>query len=71
MPTTIYLTFWGVTISIRNLEKRGFTEVQIHHKFLLGADNVNSWEYEFFEGKTVHYKQESRQCLITLKPMKG
>ena len=47
------------------LQKRGFTEVQIHHKFLLGADNVNSWEYEFFEGKTVHYKQESRQSHYT------
>ncbi len=42
------------------LEKRGFSAVQIHHKFLLGADNVNSWEYAFFDGKRALYEQASK-----------
>ena len=53
--------FLGRDYINQELEKKGFTDIQIHHKFLFGADNVNSWEYEFFKGKKSVYTQHSQQ----------
>ena len=53
--------FLGRDYINQELEKKGFTDIQIHHKFLFGADNVNSWVYEFFKGEKRVYHQKSQR----------
>ncbi|MBN09041.1 MAG: hypothetical protein CMC79_01520 [Flavobacteriaceae bacterium] len=43
------------------LKKRGIINSQIHHKFLLNGDNVNTWSYFFFKNKDTLYYQKSRK----------
>ena len=40
------------------LKEKGLTHTQIQHKFLLNADNENTWEYLFFDknGDTLYYQ---------------
>ena len=38
----------------------GLKDIQIHHKFLVDADNINTWEFEFFEEGELIYRQDSQ-----------
>ncbi|MGC6422106.1 MAG: serine hydrolase [Flavobacteriaceae bacterium] len=46
------------------LREKGLKEIQIHHKFLFGADNVNTWEYVFSSPSGIIYEQESKTSLF-------
>ncbi len=51
------------------LSKRGLSQIQIYHKFLLGADNINTWEYTFLdENQNILYSQPSIQAQLDLRP---
>lgn len=55
----VLFDFLGTDAINRELQKRGLNNTEIHHKFLLGADNLNTWEYTFFEGQDTLYHQPS------------
>lgn len=41
------------------LQELGLTDARIHHKFLAGADNENTWKYRFYDQDQLVYSQES------------
>ena len=41
------------------LQELGLTDARIHHKFLAGADNENTWKYRFYLHDQLVYTQES------------
>ena len=43
--------FLGRDYINNELIKRGLKQTQIYHKFLFGADNINTWEYTFIDEK--------------------
>ena len=55
----ILFDFLGTDDINRELQKRGLNNTEIHHKFLLGADNLKTWEYTFFEEQDTLYHQPS------------
>jgi len=63
--------FLGRDYINNELIKRGLKKTQIHHKFLLGADNVNTWEYTFIdENQNKIFHQSSMSSKYTLEPHK-
>mgnify|MGYP001207304555 CR=1 FL=1 len=53
------------------LTQKGLLHTQIRHKFLLGADNVNTWEYTFFNSEQDSlYHQVSIQAKKALQSHK-
>ena len=51
--------FLGRDYINKQLHALGLDKVQIHHKFLFGADNVNSWSYVFTKASDTLYVQPS------------
>jgi hypothetical protein len=51
--------FLGRDYINEQLQKKGLKNTQIFHKFLFGADNINTWEYTFFnaEGETLYHQK--------------
>ena len=41
------------------LQAKGLDNIQIHHKFLFGADNANTWSYIFTKASDTVYVQKS------------
>ena len=63
--------FLGRDYINKELTKRGLDQTRIYHKFLLGADNVNTWEYTFFDkDQNVLFHQPSLTAEIDIKPQK-
>ena len=53
------------------LNKRNLKQSQIRHKFLFGADNINTWEYTFFDkNQNIVFHQPSLNSELNLKPHK-
>jgi len=46
----------------QRLHEMDITDTRIHHKFLAGADNENTWEYKFFDQGQLVYHQPSIQA---------
>jgi hypothetical protein len=60
--------FLGRDYIHRELSQKGLLHTQIHHKFLLGADNVNTWKYTFFNSdEDTLYHQASIQAIKELQ----
>jgi hypothetical protein len=55
--------FLGRDYINNELKKRGFVNSQIMHKFLVGADNVNTWTYSFYNDGALVYMQPSIQSI--------
>ncbi len=51
--------FLGKDYINEQLEVKGVKNTQIHHKFLFGADNTNTWEYVFGTATDTVYHQQS------------
>ena len=49
------------------LHEMELTHTRIHHKFLTGADNENTWEYKFFDQGQLVYHQPSIQAKKPIK----
>ena len=61
--------FLGTDYINRELIKKGLNKTQINHKFLIGADNQNTWEYTFFgDNKKIIYYQPSIKAEFELPP---
>ena len=61
--------FIGTDYINRELIKKGLNKTQINHKFLIGADNQNTWEYTFFgDNKKIIYYQPSIKAEFELPP---
>ena len=61
--------FLGTDYINRELIKKGLNKTQINHKFLIGADNQNTWEYTFFgDNKKIIYYQPSIKAEFQLPP---
>ena len=61
--------FLGTDYINRELKKKGLNKTQITHKFLIGADNKNTWEYTFFgDNKKIIYYQPSIKAEFELPP---
>jgi len=61
--------FLGTDYINRELIKKGLNKTQIKHKFLIGADNQNTWEYTFFgDNKKIIYYQPSIKAEFELPP---
>ena len=52
--------FLGKDYINEKLASVGLKDIQIHHKFLVDADNINTWEFEFFEEGKLIYRQDSQ-----------
>lgn len=50
--------FLGRDYINQELQKIGITHTHIYHKFMMDADNVNTWEYTFFnqDGDTLYFQ---------------
>ena len=48
------------------LQAKGLDNIQIHHKFLFGADNANTWSYIFTKASDTAYVQKSISSKITI-----
>ena len=63
--------FLGRDYINKELKKRGLNNTQVYHKFLLGADNLNTWEYTFLDkDQNILYHQSSLHAELELKPNK-
>ena len=63
--------FLGRDYINEELVKKGLKETQIYHKFLLGADNINTWEYTFLDdNQNKVFNQPSISSKYELKPHK-
>lgn len=63
--------FLGRDYINKELTKRGLNHTQVYHKFLFGADNVNTWEYTFLDkDQNILYHQSSLHAELELKPNK-
>ncbi len=63
--------FLGRDYINEELVKKGLKETQIYHKFLLGADNINTWEYTFLDDNQKKvFNQPSISSKYELKPHK-
>ena len=61
--------FLGTDYINRELKKKGLNKTQINHKFLIGADNKNTWEYTFLgDNKKIIYYQPSIKAEFELPP---
>ena len=63
--------FLGRDYINKELIKRGLKQTQIYHKFLFGADNINTWEYTFIdENRNKIFHQSSISSKDILEPHK-
>lgn len=46
------------------LREKGLNQIQIHHKFLWGADNERTWEYLFYDAAGTVYEQASMRSIF-------
>ena len=61
--------FLGTDYINKELTQRGLSKTRIYHKFLFGADNINTWGYTFLnENQKIIYHQPSISALVDLKP---
>ena len=61
--------FLGTDYINKELTQRGLSKTRLYHKFLFGADNINTWGYTFLnENQKIIYHQPSISALIDLKP---
>ena len=61
MRTITFLIFLGRDAINQRLQAIGLNNTQIHHKFLFGADNDNTWEYTFLNKGDTLYHQTSME----------
>lgn len=63
--------FLGRDYINKELIKRGLKQTQIYHKFLFGADNINTWEYTFIdENRNKIFHQSSIFSKKIMEPLK-
>ena len=63
--------FLGRDYINKELIKRGLKQTQIYHKFLFGADNINTWEYTFIdENRNKIFHQSSISSKKIVEPLK-
>ena len=63
--------FLGRDYINKELIKRGLKQTQIYHKFLFGADNINTWEYTFIdENRNKIFHQSSISSKKIMEPLK-
>ena len=61
--------FLGTDYINKELTQRGLSKTRLYHKFLFGADNINTWGYTFLnENQKIIYHQPSISALVDLKP---
>ncbi|MEC8599781.1 MAG: serine hydrolase [Bacteroidota bacterium] len=61
--------FLGTDYINKELTLRGLSKTRLYHKFLFGADNINTWGYTFLnENQKIIYHQPSISALVDLKP---
>ena len=61
--------FLGTDYINKELTLRGLSKTMLYHKFLFGADNINTWGYTFLnENQKIIYHQPSISALVDLKP---
>ena len=61
--------FLGTDYINKELTQRGLSKTRLYHKFLFGADNINTWGYTFLnENQKIIYHQPSKSALVDLKP---
>jgi len=61
--------FLGTDYINKELTQRGLSKTRLYHKFLFGADNINTWGYTFLnENQKIIYHQPSIRALVDLKP---
>ena len=61
--------FLGTDYINKELTQRGLSKTKLYHKFLLGADNINTWGYTFLnENQKIIYHQPSISAFVDLKP---
>ncbi len=61
--------FLGTDYINKELTQRGLSKTRLYHKFLFGADNINTWGYTFLnENQKIIYRQPSISALVDLKP---
>ena len=60
--------FLGTDYINKELTQRGLSNTRLYHKFLFGADNINTWGFTFLnENKKIIYHQPSISALVDLK----
>ena len=63
--------FLGRDYINKELIKRGLKQTKIYHKFLFGADNINTWEFTFIdENRNEIFNQSSISSKYILEPHK-
>ena len=63
--------FLGRDYINKELIKRGLKQTKIYHKFLFGADNINTWEFTFIdENQNEIFNQSSISSKYILEPHK-
>ena len=61
--------FLGTDYINKELTQRGLSKTRLYHKFLFGADNINTWGYTFLnENQKIIYHQPSISAFVGLKP---
>ena len=61
--------FLGTDYINKELIQRGLSKTRLYHKFLFGADNINTWGYTFLnENQKIIYHQPSISAFVGLKP---
>ena len=60
--------FLGTDYINKELTQRGLSNTRLYHKFLFGADNINTWGFTFLnENQKIIYHQPSISALVDLK----